>query len=106
MSSSLISGTKFVVILSIVHGKKNRKIDKIIDGIILVLKVVGKTTYFFWHFPHPGEDLYYVRLGAFSIFVILSVVIIFSFAIECFLTPLDIDTRSGVYYGRFALLLF
>ena len=47
MSSSLISGTKFVVILSIVHDKKNRKIDKIIDGIILVLKVVGKNDLFF-----------------------------------------------------------
>ena len=106
MSSSLISGTKLVVILSIVHDKKNRKIDKIIDGIILVLKVVGKNDLFFWHFPHPGGDPYYVRLGAFSIFIILSVVIILSFAIEWFLTSLDIDARSGVYYSRFALLLF
>ena len=65
-------------------AKKNRTLDKIIDGIILALKVVGSNDLFFGIFLILEGLCAMFFWDFFPVFVALSVVIIFSFAIEWF----------------------
>ncbi len=68
--------------------KRHDKLDKIIDGIILALKVVGGNSLFFGIFLIlEGLSLIFAP-SIFPIFVVLSIMIAFAFAIEWFFNVL------------------